>query len=76
MCLNHSLNLAASDTIKLIKLIKEALDTAFEIIKLIKKSPKREKLLEKIKEECLDTSVGIRHFCPTRWTIKHDSMSQ
>ena len=68
------MNLAASDTIKLIKLIKEALDTAFEIIKLIKKSPKREKLLEKIKEECLDTSVGIRHFCPTRWTIKHEAL--
>ena len=38
---NHSLNLAANDTIKIIKIIKEALGIAYEIIKLIKKSPKR-----------------------------------
>ena len=40
-CYGHALNLAAQDSIKNIKVIEDALDTTYEIIKLIKKSPKR-----------------------------------
>ena len=38
----HSLNLAVGDTIKNILLLKDTLDMAYEITKLIKKSTKRE----------------------------------
>ena len=90
------MNLAANDTIKIIKIIKDALGIAYEIIKLIKNSPKRTgnkqsvcissivlnnysnlysiAILERIKEEYLDTSVGIRNFCSTRWTLKHQAL--
>ena len=74
-CFNHSLNLSAKDAIEAIKLIKKALGTAFELIKMIKNSPKREQLLKRIKEEYLDcNSVGIKTFCPTRWTVKNEAL--
>ena len=73
-CLNHSLNLAACDTIKLLKILNESLSYCFEIIKLIKDSPKKEALLRKIKEDHLDTSVVIRTFYPTCWTIKNEAL--
>ena len=41
-CSCHSLNLAVGDTLNSIPLLKDALDMAYEITKLIKKSPKRE----------------------------------
>ena len=41
-CYCHSLNLAVEDTLKNIPLLKDTLDVAYEITKLIKKSPKGE----------------------------------
>ena len=41
-CYGHSLNLAASDTMKKSKLMKNALDTTHEITKLIMFSPRRD----------------------------------
>ena len=40
-CYGHSLNLAASDTIRQCKVMKAALETTFEISKLVKHSPRR-----------------------------------
>ena len=45
-CYGHSLNLACGDAIKHCKLVWDALDTSYEIIKLIKKSPAREAILK------------------------------
>ncbi len=41
-CYCHSFNLAVRDTIKNIALLKDTFDMTYEIIKLIKKGPKRE----------------------------------
>ena len=70
-CHAHALNLAVGDCIKKSKICCEALETAFEITKLIKFSPKRNTTLDKIKAEMAndDSSGGIRKFCPTRWTV-------
>ena len=46
-CYCHALNLAIGDTIKQSKVCKNALDTAFEITKLVKFSPKRNVLFDK-----------------------------
>ena len=74
-CFNHSLNLSAKDAIEAIQLLKRALGIAFELIKMIKNSPKRDQLLKRIKEEYLDyTNVGIKTFCPTRWTVKNEAL--
>ena len=40
-CYGHALNLAVADTVKQSKICRDALDTAFEITRLIKFSPKR-----------------------------------
>jgi len=43
----HALNLAASDSVKKCKVIKDAMDATFGISKLIKCSPKRDAMLVK-----------------------------
>jgi len=46
------------------------MDTTYEIIKLIKKSPTREAMFKQIKEGIqVGESPGIRTLCPTRWTV-------
>jgi len=49
-CYGHTLNLAAGDTLKQSKLMKDALETTREITKLIKYSPKRDGIFHKMKE--------------------------
>ena len=74
-CYCHALNLAIADTIKQSKVCRDALDVAFEITKLIKFSPKRNAIFDRIRSEDEDGStVGIRTFCPTRWTVRGDSI--
>ena len=70
----HSLNLAVSDTIKKSSVMKNSLNTVHEITKLVKYSPRRESLFNAIKDDLAPGNTGIRIFCPTRWTVRADSM--
>ena len=54
--------------------MKAALETTHEIMKLIKYSPRRQNLFDSIKEELAPSDPGIRVLCPTRWTVRADSM--
>ena len=74
-CYGHALNLAASDTIKSSKVMKDALETTHEITKLIKFSPCREAIFQVVKQDMPGTSSGIRVLCPTRWTVKADALA-
>ena len=69
-CFAHRTSLAISDTLKMCSLMKNVLNYAIEIEKLVKLSPKRQKSLERIKESEQNESAGIAAFCPTRWTVK------
>ncbi len=73
-CYGHSLNLAVSDTMKHSQTMKRALDTTCEVTKLIKDSPRRDSLFRKMKEDITPGNPGIRVLCPTRWTVRADSM--
>ena len=74
-CYCHALNLAIADTIRQSKVCHDALDVAFEITKLIKFSPKRSAIFDRIRSEDEDgSSVGIHTFCPTQWTVRGDSI--
>ena len=73
-CYGHSLNLAAADTIKQCSTFKKMLETVHEITKLVKFSPRRQAIFEKLKEEIAPGCPGIRALCPTRWTVRADSM--
>ena len=64
-CFGNALNLSANDTIKRSTSMKDCLDTCFELIKLIKFSPKQETLLNKIKEDIGSKSPSICTKCPT-----------
>lgn len=73
-CYGHSLNLAAGDTIKRCTVLKKALDITYEMSKLIKYSPKWDAMFSKLKDELQPECPGIRVLCPTRWTVRTDSL--
>ena len=50
-CYGHVLYLSVSDTIKQCIIMKDCLDTSYELVKLIKYSPKFDALLSRLKEE-------------------------
>lgn len=54
--------------------MRNALDTAYEIIKLVKKSPRRDATLQRLKEQMPEESPGIRVLCPTRWTVRAQAL--
>ncbi len=77
-CYSHSLNLAANDSVKKSKFMKGSLETASEITKLIKLSPRRDAIFEELKSDhdlmTGSKSPAICLLCPTRWTVRADSM--
>ena len=68
-CYGHAMNLAVADTVKQSKVCRDALDTAFEITRLIKFSPKRNSAFDQIKlsseDDGYSSPIGIRTFCHT-----------
>jgi len=56
------------DTVK--KLLQDALDTAIEIVKLLKYSPKRDAMFYQLKQVLAPDTPGFRMLCPTHWTVK------
>ena len=74
-CYGHALNLAVSDTIKRSRPMRDCLDTCFELVKLIKFSPKREAMLRELKMEIDSDVPSLRTMCPTRWTVRADSLA-
>ena len=73
-CYGHALNLACSDTVKQCKVMRSALDIVYEITKLIKKLPRRQADLDRLKQQLATDSPGIRILCPTRWTVRADAL--
>ena len=56
-CHGHLLNIACADNIKQNEALHNALDTAYEITKLVKKSPQRDTKLEQL---CRATATDLR----------------
>lgn len=78
-CLGHCVNLVLQDTCRDIKAIRDALDLAREISRLIKFSPKHEVMFTKnqmdasghlVSGEESTVARGIKPLCPTRWTVR------
>ncbi len=74
-CFGHALNLAAGDTVKQNKILKDALDTTHEISELLKFSPRREAIFQKLRNEISPNYAGFRTLCPTRWTVRASSLA-
>ena len=73
-CYGHALKLAVTDAIKSVKCISDPLETVRETAKLVKKSPQRNTKLYKIRAETQNESRGVHAFCPTRWTVRGESL--
>ncbi|XP_029208676.2 zinc finger MYM-type protein 1-like [Acropora millepora] len=73
-CYGHALNLAVADAIKSVKCISDSLETVREIAKLVKKSPQKNTKLDEIRAETQNASRGVHAFCPTRWTVRGESL--
>ena len=52
----------------------DALDTTSEISKLLKYSPRRDVVFEKLKCELAPNLPGFKTLCPTSWTVKGESL--
>jgi len=78
-CLAHSLNLCLKDVTKTCEVIRDILDFIYELTQLIKMSPKRLPLFENLRKEvtinCGELTPRLRILCPTRWTVRHSSIS-
>ena len=75
----HALNLAVEDMVKNVQLLKDNMDAKCEILlkilsNLIKKSHKRDAMLQKIQKDILLEYPGFRVLFPTRWTVRAESM--
>ncbi len=68
-CCAHSLNLCLQDAGRKLTCIRDALETAKEIGKLIRYSPKRSHLFSTKLQESGD-GVTLKPLCPTRWTAR------
>ena len=66
-CFGHSINLAVQDMVRANKILKDCLYYTYQLVKLLRWSPKRKAMLAKIKSQTDDTAgVGVRTLCPTR----------
>ena len=75
-CYGHALNLACSNAVKNSQTIKNSLDSAYEIVKLVKKSPQREAIFQHLKQSipAFDDCPGIRVLCPTQWAVRTQAL--
>ena len=69
-CYGHALNLAAGDTIKKNRILRDTLDVTLEISKLLRFSPRRNAIFQKLKTNLAPKIPGFRTLCPTRWTVR------
>ena len=58
------------DTVKKCKLMRSCLDAVFEITKVIKKSPKRDAMFQKLKHDFATGTPNFCVLCPTRRTLR------
>lgn len=72
-CFAHSLSLVVQDTLKNVIGCRNVLNLVRDIIVYVKHSPKRLALFCQLQCDN-ETSVNLRPFCPTRWTVRHASL--
>ena len=75
-CFRCALNLANGDIVKNVRFLKNSMDTTYEISNLVKRSPKRDEMLQKIQKDILLEYPRFRVLWPTRWTVRAESMKR
>lgn len=79
-CFAHSLNLCIQEASKQCSLLHNAMQVVYDLVQLIKFSPKRLALFDSLRKEVSVQSGGeilspsLRTLCPTRWTVRTGSL--
>ena len=73
-CMGHNLNLAVQETCRSITIMRDAFDTVLELSKLFKYRAKKKAMLLKLKSVLSPQSPGVKPLCPTRWTVRAESL--
>lgn len=77
-CLAHSLNLCMKDVTNKCDLVRNIMNFIYELVQLIKFSPKRLAIFDGLRKEISvdngDAMPSLRMLCPTRWTVRHSSI--
>ena len=73
-CMAHSLNLCLQDCARKCHVVRDALHLVSELCNLIRASPKRLASFTVLKDALSPSSPGIKPLCPTRWTVRIDSV--
>ncbi len=73
-CFAHCVNLNCQDAAKKHRVIRNALDLVWEIVGLIKYSPKRAHLFSEVQHEH-SIHTSLRPLCPTRFTCRTGSIA-
>uniref|UniRef100_H3A1E8 DUF4371 domain-containing protein n=1 Tax=Latimeria chalumnae TaxID=7897 RepID=H3A1E8_LATCH len=68
-CYAQTLGLACGDYIKRCALMKDVLDTTYEIGNLVKRFPRGTGSFMDLKEQLSADTLGVRILCPARWTV-------
>ena len=68
------MNLAVQDTCRSIAVMADAFDTVLELSKIFTYSPKKKAILLKLKSELAPDTPGLKPLCPTRWTVRAESL--
>jgi len=79
-CFAESLNLCVQEVTKRCELVCNCMEFIFQLVQLIKFSPKRLNLSECVRREITLSdgesalSPSLRTLCPTRWTVRHSAI--
>ena len=76
-CLAHNLNLCVQYVAKQCELIRNVMDFMYELLQLIKFSPKHLTLFNRIRNEVAfggEASPLLRSICPTQWIVRNGSI--
>ena len=68
-CHGHALKLVVSETIKAIKIMRDTLDAAFELINF-KYSLKMQEASNRLREDTVPGNSGDRALCSNRWMVR------
>lgn len=74
-CMAHSLNLCLQDVGSNCTCIRDALSVTSKSGKIIRASPKRLALFQKIQQEVAPGCSTLKPLCPTRWTVRTGAIS-
>ena len=73
-CFGYALNFAVWDMVKNVRFLKDNKETTLDISNLIKKSPKRDAMLQKIRKDLMLEYPDVWVLYSTRLTVRAESM--